>query len=237
MTPTIIDLEGVHHGVAVPLSDGYLATFAVDETAVGIVHLDEDGTETDRYDGCDGLHGEAHVGLDSFAFGCKTGVQVVDDTSATSIAAPVEGAGSSTLAGDGETPVVAGNLRAAEEGGPDLSTSIALYDTVAGTSRAVDLGVGFSNMVITEEQLVVIGLDGHLHLVDLLSGEVRTTTCGSPIRSTGSSWPSISPTARSSHPQPSAASPTASSSSTTPATNTTTTDQRLHHATSTTKSR
>ena len=83
-------------------------------------------------------------------------------------------AGSSTLAGDGETPVVAGNLRAAEENGPDLSTSIALYDTVAGTSRAVDLGVGFSNMVITEGQLVVIGLDGHLHLIDLLSGEVRT---------------------------------------------------------------
>lgn len=180
ITPRIIERNDVHHGVAVPLSDGYLASFSVDGDAAGVARLDDDGTEVERYEGCAGLHGEAHVGKDAYAFGCQDGILVVDETGARTVASPVEGAGTSTLIGDGSSPIIAGNVRSSGEDGPDLSTTVALYDTAAGTARAVDLGVEFSNMAVTEGDLVVVGVDGNLHVLDLASGEVRTIPATEP---------------------------------------------------------
>ncbi len=180
VTPVILELGDVHHGVAVPFADGYLASFSQDDSAVGIIELDNQGNEIERFEGCPGLHGEAHVGANAYAFGCQDGIMVVDESGARKVASPVEGAGTGTLVGDGESPVLAGNLRSAAEDGPDLSTTIALYDTAAGTARTVDLGVKFSSMNATEGELVVIGVDGNLHLVDLASGEVRTIAVTEP---------------------------------------------------------
>lgn len=180
VTPRIIERNDVHHGVAVPLSDGYLVSFSAEGEPVGVARLDEGGAEVERYEGCAGLHGEAHVGKDGYAFGCQDGILVVNDDGARTLPSPVAGAGTSTLVGDGSSPIVAGNLRSSDEGGPDLSTTVALYDTEAGTARSVDLGVEFSNMAVTEGDLVVVGVDGNLHVLDLVSGEVRAIPATAP---------------------------------------------------------
>ena len=180
VTPRIIERGDVHHGVAVPLSEGYLVSFSADGEPVGVARLDEGGVEIERYEGCTGLHGEAHIGKDGYAFGCQDGILVVDGDGARALPSPVAGAGTSTLVGDGSSPVVAGNLRSSDESGPDLSTTVALYDTEAGTARTVDLGVEFSNMAVTEGDLVTVGVDGNLHVVDLASGEVRIIPATEP---------------------------------------------------------
>lgn len=176
--PAIIERNDKHHGVAVPLSTGYLASFSAGDEAAGIVKLDAKGAELARYEGCAGLHGEAHIGTDAYAFGCSDGIMVVDGTGSRKIAAPVAGASTTSLVGDGSSPIIAGNLRAKDN--PGLATVVALYDTAAGTTRTIDLGVEWSNMVVSESNLVVIGLDGNLHLVELTSGATRTIKATEP---------------------------------------------------------
>lgn len=172
VTPKTIELNDVHHGVAVPWSDGgYLASFSKAEEAAGIVKLDAEGKELERYEGCAHLHGESHVGDSAYAFGCADGIMVIDGKGAHKIAAPVKGTGASHLVGDGSSPVVAGNVSGDD---PDLATKIALYDTAKGTAKVVDLGVEFSRLAASDGQAVVIGTDGNLHLVNLATAKVRT---------------------------------------------------------------
>lgn len=171
--PQVFELGEPHHGVAVPTSDGgFLATVAVDGDATGVAVLDATGTETNRFETCPGLHGETHVGETGYAFGCDTGILVVDGGQARSIASPVEGAGTGTLASDHESPVVAGTLSAEDQ--PELETRLALYDTAAGTASVVELGAAFSNIVVSEGRAIVIGTDGALRVVDLATGAVST---------------------------------------------------------------
>ena len=173
VTPKVIELKDPHHGVAVPWSKGgYLASFSDDGEAAGIIALDPDGTETDRYEGCPHLHGETHLGEDAYAFGCADGIMVIDSSGARKIAAPVDDAGTGHLVGDGESPVLAGTL--SSESRDDLATKIALYDTAKGKSKVVDLGVEFSRLAAADGQAVVVGTDGNLHVVDLATGKVRT---------------------------------------------------------------
>ena len=172
VTPKTIELNDVHHGVAVPWSDGgYLASFSANDEAAGVVKLDANGKELDRYAGCTHLHGESHVGESAYAFGCSDGIMVVDAKGAHKIAAPVKGTGASQLVGDGSSPVVAGNVSGDD---PDLATKLALYDTAKGTAKVVDLGVEFSRLAASDGQVVVIGTDGKLHVVDLATAKVRT---------------------------------------------------------------
>jgi hypothetical protein len=162
-----------HHGVAVPTADGgFLATVSVEGEATGVAVLDAAGEEVTRFETCPGLHGETHVGETGYAFGCGTGVLVVDGGQARSIASPVEGAGTGTLASDHDSAVVAGTLSAEDR--PELGTQLALYDTAAGTSTAVELGAAYSNVVVSEGRAIVIGTDGALRVVDLASGAVAT---------------------------------------------------------------
>ena len=171
--PQVFEVGAPHHGVAVPTADGgFLASVAVDGEATGVAVLDATGTETNRFETCPGLHGETHVGETGYAFGCGTGILVVDAGQARNIASPVEGAGTGTLASDHESPVVAGTLSAEDQ--PELDTKLALYDTAANTASVVELGAPFSNVVVSEGRAIVIGTDGALRVVDLASGTVTT---------------------------------------------------------------
>lgn len=170
--PKTIELNDVHHGVAVPLSDGgYLASFSKNEEPVGVVKLDATGKELDRYEGCTHLHGESHAGESAYAFGCSDGIMVVDSKGAKKVAAPVKGTGASQLVGDGSSPVVAANVSGDD---PKLATKLALYDTAKGTAKVVDIGVEFSRLAASDGQAVVIGTDGNLHVVELATAKVRT---------------------------------------------------------------
>lgn len=169
--PRTIETGTAHHGVAVPTADGgFLATVAVDEEPVGVAVLDASGTETARFEECAGLHGESHAGDTGYAFGCDDGILVVDDGQATKIPAPVEGAGTGNLASDHDSPILAGTLSA--EGDSSLATQVALYDTATGTARTVDVGAEYSNLVVDHGRAIVVGTDGDLRVVDLISGEV-----------------------------------------------------------------
>ena len=171
--PQVFEVGEPHHGVAVPTVDGgFLATVAVDGEATGVAVLDATGAETNRFETCPGLHGETHVGETGYAFGCGTGILVVDGGQARNIASPVEGAGTGTLASDHDGAVVAGTLSAEDR--PELDTTLALYDTAANTARVVELGAAFSNVVVSEGRAIVIGTDGALRVVDLASGTVTT---------------------------------------------------------------
>ncbi len=171
--PQVIEFGEPHHGVAVPTADGgFLASVADDGEATGVAVLDAAGEEMRRFETCPGLHGETHVGQTGYAFGCSTGVLVVDGGQARSIAAPVEGAGTGSLASDGESAVVAGTLEAEDQ--PELATQLALYDTAAGVATAVDLGAAFSNVVVSQGRAITMGTDGALRAVDLASGAVAT---------------------------------------------------------------
>ncbi|GAA1740313.1 hypothetical protein [Aeromicrobium alkaliterrae] len=171
--PQLFEIGEPHHGVAVPTADGgFLATVSADGEATGVAVLDATGAEINRFETCPGLHGESHVGETGYAFGCGTGILVVDGGQARSIPSPVEGAGTGTLASDHESTVVAGALSAEDQ--PELASQLALYDTAAGTSRAVELGAPFSNLVVSEGRAIVIGTDGALRVVDLTTGEVTT---------------------------------------------------------------
>ena len=171
--PQLFEIGEPHHGVAVPTADGgFLASVAVDGEATGVAVLDATGTETNRFETCPGLHGETHVGETGYAFGCGTGILVVDGGQARNIASPVEGAGTGTLASDHDSPVVAGTLSAEDQ--PELDTKLALYDTAANTASVVELGAPFSNIVVSEGRAIVIGTDGALRVVDLATGAVTS---------------------------------------------------------------
>ncbi|WP_229054820.1 hypothetical protein [Aeromicrobium sp. Leaf350] len=171
--PQMFEVGEPHHGVAVPTADGgFLASVSADGEATGVAVLDATGAETNRFETCPGLHGESHVGETGYAFGCGTGILVVDGGQATSIPSPVEGAGTGTLASDHESTIVAGALSAEDR--PELGSQLALYDTATGASRAVELGAPFSNLVVSEGRAIVVGTDGALRVVDLASGEVTT---------------------------------------------------------------
>ena len=170
--PTVITVAEPHHGVAVPTADGgFLATVAVDGDANGVAVLDATGAETARFETCPGLHGETHVGETAYAFGCGTGVMVVDTGQAVNIASPIDGAGTGTLASSHDSAVVVGDLRSEDENA-DLATKVALYDTANGTSRAVDVAAPYSNIVVGEGHAFVIGTDGSVRSIDLATGGV-----------------------------------------------------------------
>lgn len=160
-----------HHGVAAPTADGgFLASYPEGEDAAGVLVLDEDGEETDRIEGCAGLHGEAHAGGEGYGFGCSDGVLVVEEGEGTKIASPVEGAGTRALFGAHGSDVLVGNLTS--ESDDAVAETIAFYDLADGDSLAVDLGVEFSGVSRDDGQSAVLGTDGAVHLLDDATGEV-----------------------------------------------------------------
>lgn len=171
VTTQRVEAGAAHHGVAAPLGDGgFLASYAEGEDAAGVLVLDADGRETARIGGCEGLHGEAHAGEDAYAFGCADGLLVVEDGEGTSIASPLDGAGTSTLVGAHESDLLVGNL--SSETDESAGQQIALYDLGAERATAVDLGVEFSGFARGDGQTVVLGTDGALHVIDEASGAV-----------------------------------------------------------------
>ncbi len=80
-------------------------------TPTGVAVLDDKGKEKQRIESCPGLHGEAHVGDDAYAFGCDTGVLVVAGRQGNVRSpSPLEGAGTGTLSGDHDSDILVGDL-------------------------------------------------------------------------------------------------------------------------------
>jgi hypothetical protein len=158
---TTLDAGGPHHGVAVPVHEGYLITNSAEgglpET---IVHLDLSGAEVARYDNsCPGLHGEATVG-ESVVFGCADSLAVIEpeERTASSITYPArtgeERVGSLFHAGD----TLVGNWGA---------EAFVVIDLEAGSLNPIQVGAPMAAIAVTAEgQIVVLTTDGTLLVFD-----------------------------------------------------------------------
>lgn len=156
-----------HHGIAVPLPSGYLVSVpAVGSTArVGLARIGEDGRVISRWDTCPGLHGDGPAKGGVVAFGCDDGVVLYRTGSVRKVTEPAGTTGRvSALAGTEDSPVVVGNFS---------STELALIDTRSAAMRLVDLGRAFGSFTRDDSgDVVVLGVDGAVHLIDEVSGRV-----------------------------------------------------------------
>ncbi len=155
------------HG-SLAVVDGYLIGGGLREAGVRV--FDRNETELASFGGCPGLHGQATLG-NAVAFGCSDGVLIVQARGGGTFAANKVGnpAGSpenarvGTLVSHPSSPVMVGNF----------GQGIAIIDPVAGSLTAVALPAAPAAMRFSDDgELVVLTLDGALHRLDAVSGDV-----------------------------------------------------------------
>lgn len=172
--PTVTETEP-HHGVAIEMSDGSLVhTEGTEEYRDTVVAVDADGQETARSTECPGVHGEAAAQGEAAAFGCEDGLLVFKDGDFTKIQATEKYARTGNQAGSEESTVVLGDYKTDEDAELERPTKITLTDTVANTTKVVDLGTSYSFRSLGRGpagEALVLGTDGKLHVLDPESGE------------------------------------------------------------------
>ncbi|MGO3075920.1 zinc metallochaperone AztD [Corynebacterium variabile] len=172
--PTVTETEP-HHGVAIEMSDGTLVhTEGTEEYRDTVVAVDADGQETARSTECPGVHGEAAAQGEAAAFGCEDGLLVFKDGEFTKIQATEKYARTGNQAGSEESTVVLGDYKTDEDAELERPTKITLTDTVANTTKVVDLGTSYSFRSLGRGpagEALVLGTDGKLHVLDPESGE------------------------------------------------------------------
>ncbi|MGO3827067.1 MAG: zinc metallochaperone AztD [Corynebacterium variabile] len=172
--PTVTETEP-HHGVAIEMSDGTLVhTEGTEEYRDTVVAVGADGEETARSTECPGVHGEAAAQGEAAAFGCEDGLLVFKDGDFTKIQATEKYARTGNQAGSEESTVVLGDYKTDEDAELERPTKITLTDTVANTTKVVDLGTSYSFRSLGRGpagEALVLGTDGKLHVLDPESGE------------------------------------------------------------------
>lgn len=161
LTIDTLSANMAHHGVAVPVHDGYLVTSSPDGGLPDtVLQTDREGNEVAAYTGvCPGLHGEAAFG-ELIAFGCATGVVLVDPEAQTTTFIPnPAGAGENRVgslfaAGDSLVGNWGPNAFSIIDGEGLTITPIDAEGTVAGIARG------------PEEQVIVLTTDGAIHVFD-----------------------------------------------------------------------
>jgi len=173
--------EAAHHGVAIELHDGtLLSTLGTSEARTGVRVLDASRTEIARNEQCPSVHGEGTVEDEIVVFGCSDGVLVYDDGVFTKIQAPdTYGRTGNQYVSETSTIAVGDYNSDPDAEGYDLR-QLAFTDTVAKTTKIVDLpeGVGYTWRDVARgpaDEVVVLGNDGSLHVLDELTGEVTDT--------------------------------------------------------------
>lgn len=155
------------HG-SLAVVDGYLIGGGLREEGVRV--FDRNETELASFGGCPGLHGQATLG-NAVAFGCSDGVLIVEVRGGGTFAANKVGnpAGSpenarvGTLTAHPASPVMIGNF----------GQGIAIIDPVARSLTPVALPAAPAALRFGDDgELVVLTLDGALHRLDALSGDV-----------------------------------------------------------------
>ena len=169
--------EAAHHGVAIELEDGtLLTTIGTEETRSGVRVLDASGTEVARSEECPGVHGEGTVAGEVAVFGCEDGVLVYDGAF-TKLTAPDAYGRTGNVFTSETSPVAVGDYKDDPDAEGYLLTQLALVDTAAGGLTVVPLpdGVGYTFRDVArgpQDEAVVLGSDGALHLLDERTGEL-----------------------------------------------------------------
>jgi hypothetical protein len=168
-----------HHGVAVELSTGELVTTLGDEEErPGIVVLDGQRREIARNEDCPGVHGEATAQGEAVVIGCETGALVYRDGTITKITSPTPYGRIGNQAGSDASPVTLGDYKQDAEAELERPTSVSLIDTTDASLRLVDLGTSYTFRSLArgpQGEGLVLGTDGHIHVIDPVAGAVTRT--------------------------------------------------------------
>lgn len=178
-----------HHGTAVSIGDGralITRPAAGEVLPVGVTgHSMPDGSEMFSAETCPGLHGSAHGSGGVVGFGCSDGVLIVkrsgSDLTSVKIANPAglpDGARTGTLHGHANLNYM---IAAYAAGGVNLGPAVYNRSTGALTmmelpgrmpwSRGYDFTPG-------GEQMLALGLDGTLHILDGRTRALRGSVTG-----------------------------------------------------------
>ncbi|NIH66617.1 zinc metallochaperone AztD [Modestobacter marinus] len=169
--------EEAHHGVAIELEDGsMLSTLGNEDGRSGVRVLDASGAEVARNEECPGVHGEGTVAGEVAVFGCEDGVLVYDGEFAK-LTAPDEFGRTGNVFTTETSPVALGDYKSDPDLEGYLLSDIALVDTAAPGLTVVPLpeGVRYTFRDLArgpQDEAVVLGSDGALHLFDEESGEL-----------------------------------------------------------------
>lgn len=169
--------EEAHHGVAIELEDGtLLSTLGTEEERTGVRVLDASGEEIARNEECPGVHGEGTVAGEVAVFGCEDGVLVYDGEF-TKLPAPDEYGRTGNIFTTESSPVALGDYNSDPDAEGYLLSAVTLIDTAADRLQVVPLpdGVEYTFRDLArgpQDEGVVLGTDGSLHLLDVATGAV-----------------------------------------------------------------
>ncbi|WP_130840669.1 zinc metallochaperone AztD [Corynebacterium neomassiliense] len=173
--PTVKEARDPHHGVAIELADGTLVhTEGTEEYRDTVVALDADDREIASSSECPGVHGEAAAKGEAAAFGCEDGLLVYKDGKFTKIQATEDYARTGNQSGSDESTIVLGDYKTDKDAELERPTKITLTDTVANTTKVVDIATSYSFRSLGRGpagEALILGTDGKLHVIDPTTGE------------------------------------------------------------------
>lgn len=165
-----------HHGVAVELDGGdLLVTIGDEEERTGAKVLDSHGHEVARNEQCPGVHGEAMAADEVVVIGCTDGVLIYRDGEFSKVDSPDDYGRIGNQAGTEESTVVLGDYKVDPDAELERPERVSLIDTTSGSLELVDLGTSYSFRSLArgpDGTALVLGTDGHLHLIDPDEAEV-----------------------------------------------------------------
>lgn len=167
----LVNSEEAHHGVAVELADGRLASsLGGADGRVGLRVLDSEREEIARSEECPGVHGEGALPDDTVIIGCENGV-LIYDAEFHKVAAPDQpyGRTGNLYVSEGSTLVVGDYKNDPDAEGSQLN-QIALIDTEARTLEVIDLAdVRYTWKGVARgphNEIILVGNDGKVHVYD-----------------------------------------------------------------------
>lgn len=186
-TPSSIEiaLDAAQHGVAVPVGNGLLvstdvpaATGASNPLPRGVMETSWEGDVRQTFAGsCEGLHGEATLTPNRIAFACAAHVLVLERangempfTARTLTYPDTRRAG--TLAASLDGVFLFGNHA------DDTRNGLIRIDVMTNETREIAFGAKLASFAVVpdlEDTLVVLTMDGQLHVVDTEAFEVVHT--------------------------------------------------------------
>lgn len=167
-------VDDPHHGVAVPLDEGWVHTVGTTDERSGVRLVDEDGDTVAETDACPGVHGEA-AAADAVVVGCEDGAVVVGGGRIRHVDAPDAYGRIGNQAGSDDSPFVLGDYKVDEDAELERPTRVSVIDTRDASLELVDLGASYSfrSLARTDDgDGVVLGTDGALHVVDVRRARV-----------------------------------------------------------------
>jgi hypothetical protein len=110
--------------------------------------------------------------------GCETGVLVYRDGTITKITSPTPYGRIGNQAGSDASPITLGDFKQDPDAELERPTVVSLIDTTDATLRLVDIGTSYTFRSLPrgpQGEGLVLGTDGHIHVIDPVAGAVTRT--------------------------------------------------------------